>query len=469
MSTTAPKWSTPKRCYCRDEDGRDIGRTCPKLTGRHHGVWGYSTRIPASTKTGTRELRRFGFSTMAKANKAADQAWDVIKLAGDDDATARKIGDMIFEKTARGGELPQAEDVRRRLGLRRDPAKGETFADAWAGFLTVKRKARRESYVKWLEEIGRNWLLPVLADIQLDRVNGEHCALVFSRVDDLNEEIDLAAEQGRAPNVPEDIRKKAQHVGVTTQHGIYRALRAFLNWCWKKARKIPFNPVYMVELEPDVSAEPLTWSPDQAALFLRCHREDRLYWLWRLALLRGFRRGELCGMADADFNAAEGCITVNAALLEIGGRLVWGKPKSKKGERVVDLDAASVKEGKAHQARRKRERLAAGGAWEDSGCMFTTELGDPLRPDWVSRRFKDLADEAGLPRIKFHATRHTAASLALEAGVDIKIVSEQLGHSSTSFTRDRYQHVRRQVARNAAELVVALLPDEDDTDAGTGS
>jgi integrase len=102
--------------------------------------------------------------------------------------------------------------------------------------------------------------------------------------------------------------------------------------------------------------------------------------------------------------------------------------------------------------------------------MFTTELGDPLRPDLVSRRFKDLTDEAGLPRIKFHATRHTAASLALEAGIDIKIVSEQLGHSSTSFTRDRYQHVRRQVARNAAEMVVALLPDEDsDTVEESGS
>lgn len=465
------KWSTPKRCNCKDaETGKELGRTCPKLTGRHHGTWGYDTRIPASTQSGTRELRRFGFDTRTKADEAANKVWDLIKLPAGDDATARKIGDMIFEKTARGGELPAVEDVRMRLGLRRDPAKGETFADAWAGFLTIKRKARRESYVKWLEEIGRNWLLPVLGEIQLDRVNGEHCALVFSRVDDINEEIDLAAEQDRPPNVPEDVRKAAKHVGVSTQHGIFRALRAFLNFAWKKAHKIPFNPVYMVELEPEVTAEPLTWSPEQVARFLRYHKEDRLYWLWRLALLRGFRRGELCGMGDADFNPDDGAITVQAALLEIGGRLVWGKPKTRKGERVVDLDAVSVKEGKAHQARRKRERLAAGRAWADSACMFTNEQGDPLRPDWVSRRFKELADEAGLPRIKFHAARHTAASLALEAGIDIKVVSDQIGHSSTAFTRDRYQHVRRQVGRDAAEMIVALLPDEDaDTDTGTGS
>lgn len=456
------KWSTPKRCNCKDPvTGRELGRSCPDLEKRHHGTWGYSTRVPASTKTGVRDLRRFGFDTKTKADAAAKQAWDLIGLAGDDKAAARKIGDMIFDKSARGGELPAVEDVRRRLGLRRaDLGASETFGAAWSAWLAGKRKAK-PSYKKWLEEIGRNWLLPVLADIPVDRVNAESCGLVFSRIDDINEELDLAAEQGREPNVPEDVRKAHKHVGVTTQHGVYRALRAFLNFQWKKVHAIPFNPVYAVELEPAEHAAPLTWSPEQVGRFLGVHEDDRLVWLWRLALLRGFRRGELCGMADADFDDAEGCITVNAALLEIGGHLVWGKPKSRAGERVVDLDDATVKAGKAHRARRKRERLKAGAAWNESGLMFTDELGDPLRPDRVSARFKELAAEAGLPVIKFHAARHTAASLALEAGVDIKVVSAQLGHSGTQITQNTYQHVRRAVHKDAAEKVVALLPVKD--------
>jgi integrase len=73
----------------------------------------------------------------------------------------------------------------------------------------------------------------------------------------------------------------------------------------------------------------------------------------------------------------------------------------------------------------------------------------------------EMADEAALPRIKFHATRHTAATLALEAGVDIKVVSDQLGHSTTTITRDTYQHVRRATHRDAAEKVVALLSEKD--------
>jgi hypothetical protein len=203
---------------------------------------------------------------------------------------------------------------------------------------------------------------------------------------------------------------------------------------------IPFNPVYMVELEPDVHVAPLTWSPEQVAHFLSFHEDHRMIFLWRLALLRGFRRGELCGMADDDFDDEEGAITVNAALLEIGGKLVWGKPKSKAGERVVGLDDDSVEERRAHRTRRKRERLAVGGPWKDSGLMFTNELGESLRPDRVSALFKELSAEAGLPVIKLHAARHTAATLALEAGVDVKVVSDQLGHSTTTITRDTYTH-----------------------------
>lgn len=168
---------------------------------------------------------------------------------------------MIFSKSLRRGELP-APDVRRRLALRRDPGTAPTFGEAWDAWLAGKRKAR-PSYIKWLTEIGRNWLLPVLRDIPLDRVNGDSCAPVFSRVDDINEEIDL-----RFPNLPEDVRRERKHVSVSTQHGIYRGLRGFLNYQWKKAHAISWNPVYMVELEPETRVAPLTWSPEQVAHFL---------------------------------------------------------------------------------------------------------------------------------------------------------------------------------------------------------
>jgi integrase len=116
-----------------------------------------------------------------------------------------------------------------------------------------------------------------------------------------------------------------------------------------------------------------------------------------------------------------------------------------------------VTAGEARRLARRRERLAAGSAWKDSGRLFTREDGSPLAPDWISRRFKELAAEAGLPVIKFHAMRHTAASLMFDADVDVKIVQEVLGHSTSVITRDTCTHVRRRKHQDAAERTVALL------------
>ena len=282
--------------------------------------------------------------------------------------------------------------------------------------------------------------------------------MVFERIEMFNEEIEAAKVEKRKPVLPGDVRQRPRYVGGYAQHGVFAALRGFMNYHLKVAHTIPFNPVHAVELAP-IEIDPVkVWTPDQVAHFLEFHADDRLYWLWRLALLRGFRRGEIAGMADDAFNPATAAITVNVALIQIGSRLVWGKPKTRAGERVVGLDSGSVEAGKAHQSRRRRERLAAGSAWEDSGRMFTTDFGAQLNPDWISRRFKAMAKEAGLPVIKFHAARHTAATLALQAKIDTKIVSETLGHSTTRITEDLYQHVSVQMQIGAAEMVVALLP-----------
>ncbi|HEV2373536.1 MAG TPA: tyrosine-type recombinase/integrase [Streptosporangiaceae bacterium] len=78
--------------------------------------------------------------------------------------------------------------------------------------------------------------------------------------------------------------------------------------------------------------------------------------------------------------------------------------------------------------------------------------------EWVSRRFKALAKAAGLPVIRFHAARHSAVSLMFDAGVDVKIVQEVLGHSTSAITRDTYTHVRRKRHQDAADQTVTLLP-----------
>jgi integrase len=94
----------------------------------------------------------------------------------------------------------------------------------------------------------------------------------------------------------------------------------------------------------------------------------------------------------------------------------------------------------------------------NSGLVFTREDGAPLRPGHISEHFGLLVRKAGLPPIRFHDLRHGSATLSLAAGVDIKIVQEMLGHSTSSFTRDVYTSVVPEIATAATEAVAAIVP-----------
>ncbi|MDP4511888.1 tyrosine-type recombinase/integrase [Nonomuraea turcica] len=99
-----------------------------------------------------------------------------------------------------------------------------------------------------------------------------------------------------------------------------------------------------------------------------------------------------------------------------------------------------------------------GETWVETGRIFTKENGAELKPDWVSEHFERLTFAAGLPPIRLHDLRHGAATLSLAAGNDMKTTSQMLRHSSLSITADLYTTVLPEVAREAAEASVRLVP-----------
>jgi integrase len=100
--------------------------------------------------------------------------------------------------------------------------------------------------------------------------------------------------------------------------------------------------------------------------------------------------------------------------------------------------------------------MRASSAWEDNDLIHCRADGSPWPPDYVSREFKRYAAEAGVPVIKMHEGRHSAASLARDAGVDHKIRQEQLGHATGAMT-DHYTHVLADAHLEAAERVARLV------------
>lgn len=136
-----------------------------------------------------------------------------------------------------------------------------------------------------------------------------------------------------------------------------------------------------------------------------------------------------------------------------GGRQSQKAPKSHAGNRDVVLDPDTAALFKRYRARRAAWQLRAGSAWPDTGLFFVRPDGRAWNPNAVSQAFRRLVARAGFPPIRLHDLRHVSATVALSAGVDIKVVSEQLGHSTTTLTRDTYQSVTRSLHHDAARAV----------------
>jgi hypothetical protein len=124
---------------------------------------------------------------------------------------------------------------------------------------------------------------------------------------------------------------------------------------------------------------------------------------------------------------------------------------------VIAPDRTTVAALAGHRDRQRAEAAACGPGYRDSGYVFTCLNGDPMAPDRLTRTFKKLAALAGLPPVRLHDLRHGAASLALSAGVELKVVQEMLGHSSIVLTADTYTSVLPDAAHAAAEKVAALI------------
>ena len=94
---------------------------------------------------------------------------------------------------------------------------------------------------------------------------------------------------------------------------------------------------------------------------------------------------------------------------------------------------------------------------EEHDLIFRTQSGQPINADYLAKHFRSILDLAGVPRMRLYDLRHSAATIALAAGVSPKVVSEQLGHASTAFTLDTYAHVLPHMQDEAAARVEAML------------
>jgi integrase len=462
----ALKGTVYKRCSCKDpETGKPFNQHCPRLAQQRHGAWMIDARVD-TTLQARRRLKRGGYGTKTEAEEALDKIRDLVKLAADDKRMRGRIGDLIFARSKRRGELPTRQDVRRKLGAGTDLAAPDATVAEWLEEWFAGKRAKKENTKTLYRGHIEHYFKPLIGDIPRDKLRVEHVSAIFDTIEEWNDEIRLAKQEERQPRLPDDVRKVHRVVGVASQHRILATLRNAFNVAVKRPGMIDWNPCLAVELPPETRDPARVWSPEQVVVFLEHVADHRLGLLYRIVLLRGLRRGEALGLLRADLAKDPRRAPIRQALLQINGRIVWDTPKSAAGVRTVSLDSGTAALIPAHLKALRREKFAAGEAYTDHGLFFCRQDGTPYSPDAVSKDFQREAAAAGLPVIRLHEGRHTAATLGLEAGLDIKIVSDQLGHSSTAITHDLYTHVRPAVHDEAAETVLRLLPDKGAHDTG---
>ena len=197
---------------------------------------------------------------------------------------------------------------------------------------------------------------------------------------------------------------------------------------------------------------------EEVARFVEATREEPFGPLFALAIGSGLRLGELLGLSWDDVDLDDRKLTVRRTLARAyGGGYDFAEPKTKRSRRTVMLPTMAVEALKKQKARQAATRLAVGTAWQDRrNLVFTDAIGRPVEPGSVSKSFRSAADRLGLP-VRFHDTRHTAATLMLAAGVPLKVVSETLGHASIVVTADVYAHVTPDLKREAADAMDRAL------------
>lgn len=204
------------------------------------------------------------------------------------------------------------------------------------------------------------------------------------------------------------------------------------------------------------STEIQCWGAEELARFFDHVTDTRLAAAWRLAAMTGMRRGEVLGLRWSDIDLDAGRLSVRQAVVSVAYAVLQSTPKSHQA-RVIDLDPATVEQLRAHHAAQLLERAQWGSDYSKQDLVVAKENGEPIHPDSFSQTFERLVKNAGLRRIRLHDLRHTHATLAVKAGVPVKVISERLGHESPAFTLKQYAHVipgmQAEAALQIAEFV----------------
>lgn len=348
----------------------------------------------------------------------------------------------------------------------------EYLTDEWLP--AVRATVKPTTYLNYEIHIGRH-INPVLGNLPLQKLSAPAINAFYARllteprkpVEPLKprkKTAEKAKVKPKKPTTPppgaESEPKKEppplSRLSIRKIHAtLHKALADAVRW--NRLVRNPADAADPPKTRAAMTHEMKTWSAKELQSFLTLQRQSRLYPLWLLLASTGMRRGEALGLRWEDVDMENARLSIRQNMVPVEYVVHIGKPKTGRA-RNVSVDPATLGVLKAYRRQQLEEKLlwkAAG--YVDSGFVFRREDGLPYHPDFISQSFERAVKNSGQPRIRLHDLRHTHATLALQAGIHPKVVSERLGHANISITLDVYSHAIPAMEEEAAAKIAALF------------
>ena len=338
----------------------------------------------------------------------------------------RRYHNRTVHGTARRAQEYLTKMLRERdlgRGLEGSEVTLNEFLDRWLE-TAAKPKLREKSYRSY-ESLLRRYIRPML---------GER---IFSAITPLD--VQAACQQM--------IDRRLSPRTVRYTYSILRSgIRQAIRW-----RLLLQDPTEGAQLPRLGRREMHVLNPEQSRIFLEAALKTHYGSVFAVALTTGMRPSEYLALKWQDIDWDQGTVSVVRTLEKVKGCWRFADTKRDRSRRVIKLQEWVLEVLRATRLRSERD------VPEAAGLIFITPAGRPIHSDKLAKRFKAILRESGLPAIRLYDLRHTAATLALSAGVPPKVVAEQLGHASAAFTLDTYSHLLPHMQQEAAARVEGLL------------
>lgn len=306
------------------------------------------------------------------------------------------------------------------------------YKDFMQKYFSIKKRSLGIQTIDVYQVHLKNYIIPSIGGIPLSNL----------KTDDIDKFISDMIDKGYAPAT---IKKAINIIKNSLEHAIDIEL-------------LNKNVAKKATLPQEIKTEMKIWNEAEVNKFLKVAKDSEYYCFFYIAIMTAMRKGEILGLRWKDIDFKKKQLTVKQVLSQDAKSFISGA-KTKASNRTIDLSNSTLEVLKAQKAKIEQQKSILGNGYNsDHDLVIATQIGTPVDSSNLRKRiFSPLIEKADVPKIRIHDLRHTSASLLFNKGVNIKVISERLGHSSISITLQTYSHILPTMQRDAADILDDMI------------